>query len=77
LNVTNPPTIRIRVGESIVMGDGGPNANTERIMSAISALLPEEARQLRAPTDEELRLSYPSGYRGDPAKEKKRRPGTD
>jgi hypothetical protein len=40
-------------------------------------LLHEEARQLRTPTDEELRLSYPSGYRGDPAKEKKRRPGTD
>jgi putative phosphoserine phosphatase/1-acylglycerol-3-phosphate O-acyltransferase len=77
LNVTNPPTIRIRVGESLVMDDVGPDANTERIMTAISALLPEEARRLRTPTDEELRLSYPSGYRGDPTKENKRRPGTD
>jgi len=77
LNVTNPPTIRIRVGEPLVMDDVGPDANTERIMTAISSLLPEEARRLRTPTDEELRLSYPSGYRGDPTKETKRRPGTD
>ncbi|MFM7126247.1 MAG: HAD-IB family hydrolase [Actinomycetota bacterium] len=77
LNVTNPPTIRIRVGESVAMGSDGPDADTRRIMDAITALLPDEARRPRTPTPEELRLSYPPGYRGDPDKETERRPGTD
>lgn len=46
-------------------------------MTAISSLLPDEARRVRVPTDEELRLTYPSGYRGDPSRESDRRPGTD
>ncbi len=77
LNITHPPMIRVRVGESFALTDVGPDTNTERIMSAITALLPDEARRQRTPTEEELRLSYPSGYRGDPDKEVERRPGTD
>lgn len=77
LNVTNPPTIRIRVGESLAMDDLDPQRNTENIMEAISALLPDEARSQRTPSPEELRLSYPPGYRGDPERETERRPGTD
>ncbi|MFM7755979.1 MAG: HAD-IB family hydrolase, partial [Actinomycetota bacterium] len=59
------------------MGSDGPDADTRRIMDAITALLPDEARRPRTPTPEELRLSYPPGYRGDPDKETERRPGTD
>ncbi|MGA0878291.1 MAG: HAD-IB family hydrolase [Ilumatobacteraceae bacterium] len=77
LNVTNPPKIRIRVGESMSLKDEDPDTNTARIMEAISALLPEEGRIARTPSEEELRLSYPPSYRGDPDKESERRPGTD
>jgi len=77
LNITNPPTIRVRVGIPFEMEGTSPQHNTDRIMSAITELLPDEARQQREPSEEELRRSYPSGYRGDPDKETKRRPGSD
>ena len=51
--------------------------DTERIMEAITDLLPPEARVEREPTPEELALTYPPGYKGDPGGETKRRPGTD
>lgn len=77
LNVSAPPTIRIRVGEPLVLNGKTPGPDTRRLMTAISSLLPDEARRVRVPTDEELRLTYPSGYRGDPSRESDRRPGTD
>jgi putative phosphoserine phosphatase/1-acylglycerol-3-phosphate O-acyltransferase len=77
LNVTSPPQITIRVGEALTMNSKSPGPDTKRLMTAISALLPEESRLKRTPTDEELRRSYPSSYKGDPANESKRRPGTD
>lgn len=77
LNVTNPPKIRIRVGAALSMDGDAPDVNTVRIMEAITALLPDEARLRRTPTAAELRLSYPPGYRGDPDREAERRPGTD
>ena len=77
LNVTSPPQITIRVGEALTMTAKSPDPDTKRIMLAISALLPEEGRLKRAPTEEELRRSYPSSYKGEPANESKRRPGTD
>ena len=77
LNVSAPPTIRIRVGEPLILNGKTPGPDTRRLMSAISSLLPDEARRVRVPTDEELRLTYPSGYRGDPSREGDRRPGTD
>jgi hypothetical protein len=46
-------------------------------MAAIVDLLPPEARLRRTPTDRELRLTYPPGYRGDASREATRRPGTD
>ena len=46
-----------------------PDADTKRIMKAIVDLLPPEARQPHEPTEEELRLTYPPGYKGDPAAE--------
>ena len=77
LNVARPPRITIRVGEALTMKSKSPGPDTKRLMSAISALLPDEGRIQRVPTEEELRRSYPSGYQGDPASESTRRPGND
>lgn len=76
-NIASPPQILIRVGEPVELTYSDPDEDTKRIMAAISALLPDEARQYREPTDEELRRSYPSNYVGDPEAEDERRPGTD
>jgi putative phosphoserine phosphatase/1-acylglycerol-3-phosphate O-acyltransferase len=77
LNLMNPPTVRVRVGEPIELKGKSLDADTKRIMKAIVALLPDDAYGKKAPTAEELALTYPPGYRGDPTKEADRRPGTD
>lgn len=76
-NVTSPPQILIRVGAPVELTYSDPDEDTRRIMAAIVALLPDEARQYREPTADELRRSYPSNYVGDPDAEDERRPGTD
>jgi putative phosphoserine phosphatase/1-acylglycerol-3-phosphate O-acyltransferase len=60
LNVTSPPLIRIRVGRPVELAYDDIRADTERLMEAIMALLPPEAREEREPTEEELRRSKPS-----------------
>jgi putative phosphoserine phosphatase/1-acylglycerol-3-phosphate O-acyltransferase len=60
LNVTNPPTVRVRVGRAVELAYDDIRADTERIMEAIMALLPPESREKRVPTEEELRKSKPS-----------------
>src|SRR4029077_11804210 len=45
LNVTNPPTIRVRVGPAVELKYKNIDKDTERIMEAIMALLPAEARE--------------------------------
>jgi putative phosphoserine phosphatase / 1-acylglycerol-3-phosphate O-acyltransferase len=77
LNVTDPPTIRVRVGAPVELKYKNVPKDTERIMRAIMDLLPAEAHEYHEPTEQELRLTYPSGYKGDPGAETKRRPGTD
>jgi putative phosphoserine phosphatase/1-acylglycerol-3-phosphate O-acyltransferase len=59
LNVTNPPTIQVRVGHPVELAYDDIRADTERIMEAIMALLPPEARVEREPTEEELRRAKP------------------
>jgi putative phosphoserine phosphatase/1-acylglycerol-3-phosphate O-acyltransferase len=65
-NVTNllhPPQVRVRVGppvEGLTLTN--PRADTVTIMDAIVALLPDEARQTREPTDEEIALASPPGH---------------
>ena len=76
-NVTSPPEIIITVGQPVQLSYTDPDADTVAIMSAISALLPPEGREYREPTEDELRRSYPSNYKGDPNAEDDRRPGTD
>lgn len=78
-NVLNPPTIRIRVGPPVEGLKGrSPDADTKRIMAAITQLLPPEARLRRVPTAEELARTYPPGKAPvEPEHEANRRPGRD
>jgi putative phosphoserine phosphatase/1-acylglycerol-3-phosphate O-acyltransferase len=71
------PLITVRVGPPVELVYDDVDADTKRIMRAISDLLPPESRERRDPTPEELAATYPAGYRGDPSKEAERRPGTD
>jgi putative phosphoserine phosphatase/1-acylglycerol-3-phosphate O-acyltransferase len=61
-NVLHPPTVRVRVGPAVDLELRSPNADTRRIMAAISDLLPPEARDPHDPTPEELALTYPAGH---------------
>ena len=79
-NIARPPLVRVRVGEPVegLTGDD-VDADTTRIMAAIAALLPEEARQRREPTPAELAATFPNGKvpaDGGEA-ELHRRPGSD
>ena len=61
-NVLHPPTVRVRVGEPLAgLRYEDAAADTETIMAAIAALLPEESRVAREPTDEEIARATPSG----------------
>jgi putative phosphoserine phosphatase / 1-acylglycerol-3-phosphate O-acyltransferase len=71
------PAISVKVGPAVPLAHESPDADTKRIMAAIVDLLPDDARQRRVPTEEELARTYPAGYRGDKASETVRRPGTD
>lgn len=77
LNLTDPPDVRVRVGKPLYLAGDDLDEDTRRIMTAITKLLPAEARRRREPTPEELARTYPPGYRGDPEAEHARRPGTD
>ena len=76
-NVTSPPDVIIVVGAPVPLSYTDADADTAAIMAAISALLPPEGREYYEPTEDELRRSYPSNYKGDPNAEDDRRPGTD
>src|SRR5690606_21252481 len=77
LNVTSPPTVRVRIGPPVELTGTDIEADTAAIMAAIVDLLPPEARVRREPTPEELARTLPAGYRGDPDAEADRRPGQD
>ena len=76
-NVADAPTVLATVGDPVEIKGKSVDKDTKRIMKAISALLPPEARVRREPTPDELAATYPPGYRGDPEQETDRRPGTD
>ncbi len=71
------PVVTATVGKPVTIHGRSPNADTKRIMQALMDLLPEESREHRTPTAEELARTYPPGYDGDPEAEADRRPGTD
>ena len=80
-NITDPPTVSIAVGEPVELGLEDADTDTDHLMSAITDLLPPEARVWHEPTAEELAATMPSNAK-DPAKadaghEGGRRPGTD
>ena len=77
LAIRNPPLITIRAGAPVsgLLGKS-PDADTKKIMKAITALLPAEARKRRTPTAGELAKTYPGGKVKD-TDETTRRPGTD
>ncbi len=77
LNVISPPTVTISVGAPVKLGYRSADADTKKIMKALMDLLPPESRERREPTDEEIALALPAGYKGDQRKETVRRPGTD
>lgn len=76
-SLSDRPLVTAVVGEPVALNYRSADADTKRIMKALSALLPPEARVKRTPTPEELALTYPPGYHGDPDAERDRRPGTD
>ena len=77
LNPLTRPVVTAVVGDPVDLKYRSPDADTKRIMSAISELLPAEAREPSSPTVEELLRTFPPGYTGDPNAETTRRPGTD
>ncbi|HQZ33032.1 MAG TPA: HAD-IB family hydrolase [Ilumatobacteraceae bacterium] len=77
LNLVSPPTVTITVGGPVKLGYRSADADTKKIMKALMDLLPPESRVQREPTEEEIALALPAGYKGDQGKETRRRPGTD
>lgn len=79
LNLTDPPRVTVAVGPPVELDRTDPEADTDRIMAAITALLPDEARIEREPTAAELALATPSGHADDTdaGHESERRPGQD
>ena len=76
-SLSDRPLVTINVGRPVDLDYEDPDADTKRIMTAISSLLPPEAHEQRTPTAEDLARTYPAGYSGDPDSEAARRPGTD
>ncbi len=77
LNFTDPPVVTASVGEPVDIKRRSLDADTKRIMKAISAQLPPDAAKKKTPTEAELLATFPPGYSGDPNKEYERRPGED
>jgi putative phosphoserine phosphatase/1-acylglycerol-3-phosphate O-acyltransferase len=78
-NIVNPPLVRTRIGAHFHVAGDDLDEDTRRIMDAIVDLLPPEAKVRREPTSDELRLTIPSSYKGDPEQygEEQHRPGQD
>lgn len=77
LRVDDPPLVTATVGEPVALHHRSTDADTKRIMAAISDLLPDEARLRKRPTAEELARTHPPGYDARDHDEYARRPGTD
>jgi putative phosphoserine phosphatase/1-acylglycerol-3-phosphate O-acyltransferase len=77
MNPLNRPLVTVRAGPPVPLRYDDVELDTKEIMTAIVDLLPEEAKVRREPTPEEIARTYPPGYRGDPAREAERRPGSD
>lgn len=66
--VMSPPQVQVRVGppvSNLGLRRGDARRDTELIMAAVAALLPEEAAFAHEPTPDELRRTYPAGHFGE------------
>jgi len=63
-NVLHPPGVRVRVGRPVRVGLRDAAHDTESIMAAIAALLPEEATRRHEPTPDELARTLPPDQPG-------------
>lgn len=61
IDLRNRPAVSATIGEPVDLKYRSVNADTKRIMAAISALLPAEANQPYSPTEAELARTYPRG----------------
>jgi len=77
LQITDPPEVSVTVGSPVALRYRSADADTKRIMAAITALLPAEALEHHEPTDDEIRRAIPPGSTGDGSSDASRRPGTD
>jgi putative phosphoserine phosphatase/1-acylglycerol-3-phosphate O-acyltransferase len=59
--ILHPPTVRVRIGPPVHLGLRDAGADTRSLMSAVAALLPDEAGLRHQPTAEELARTYPDG----------------
>jgi putative phosphoserine phosphatase/1-acylglycerol-3-phosphate O-acyltransferase len=59
VNLRHRAKVRIRVGSPLFLTGDDPKKETVRLMAAIGALLPKEARVDRTPSSDELRRSSP------------------
>lgn len=62
LNLANPPTVSVVVGEPYHPSSTDLDEATAELMEAISLLLPEEARVEYTPTADELAATFPAGH---------------
>lgn len=60
-DLLNRPKISIDIGPPVELKRRSANADTKRIMTALTELLPAEARKKHTPTEEELARTYPKG----------------
>ena len=74
---TDPPTVTVSVGDPLRTMGASLDADTKKIMQAIVAQLPAEAKRRREPTDAELMAKFPPRYSRDPRAEAAQRPGQD
>lgn len=75
--IGDPPTVRVRVGAPVELKYRSLDADTKRIMAAISDLLPAVARRPHEPTADEIARALPAGAPDTGAAEGTRRPGSD
>ena len=77
LNLTDPPTVRIRVGAPVGLVGRSLEADTKRIMSAIVDLLPADAVSQAHAERRGACRDLPAGLLGRPRARGTRRPGMD
>lgn len=61
LTFLNPPTVVVNIGTPVPLKYRSEQADTRRIMAAISALLPDDAKGIKATSVDEVASTYPSG----------------